>query len=148
MSQIDPLLIQTYAALGTLVVTIVGLALVIIQLRQLGQSVHGAAHAAMYEQGAAFRAHLVSFPHLRRFFFERARIEPEEEDYARVITIAEQFLNQLEQIAVTMDSLGRQNRAKLESFIKDALDKSPLLKRHLAENRARYSEALLAYLSP
>ena len=147
MSQTDPVLLQTYAAFGSLAVTVAGLALVIVQLHQLGLSMRSAAHAAMFEQGSVFRTHLVAYPHLRRFFFERASIEPGDGDYDRVITIAELFLNHLEQISVTIASLGRDNRAALESFIKDALDKSPMMKQHLAAHRSRYSRALIRFIS-
>lgn len=147
MSQFDPALWQTYAAFGGLAVTVVGLALVIMQLRQVELSLRSSAHAALYEQASSFRTHLVAYPHLRRFFFEGASIEPSDADYDRVITIAELFLNHLEQIAVTIKSLGRDNRAALESFIKDALDKSPMMKQHLAANRSRYSPALIRYIS-
>lgn len=146
MTQMDSALVESYVALGTLGVTVVGLALVIVQLHQLGTSVRSAAHAAIYAQGAAFRVHLVEFPHLRRFFFDGATIAPGDEHYERALTIAELFLNHLEQIAVTIDSFGRRNRAPLEAYITNALSTSPLMKGHLAEHRARYSPALLRFV--
>lgn len=132
-------MLEAYAAHG-------GIVFVILQLRNLEQSVRSAAHSAVYAQGADFRGHLVAYPELRRYFFDGAAIERGHPDYERALTIAELYLNQLEQITVTADSLGRANRMSLDQFIGVALSKSPVMRRRLADNPEYYSHALLGYL--
>jgi hypothetical protein len=101
----------------------------------------------MYAQGASFRAHLVAYPHLRKYFFDGVEISPDHEDYDRVVTIAELFLNHLEHIAVMADSFGQENRQSLERFCRNAFVNAPILERRLAENPAAYSHALHPFLA-
>jgi len=145
MASTDPAMLQAYAAFGGVAVALIGLIFVILQLKGLEQSVRLGAHTAMYGQGADFRGHLVAYPHLRKYFFDGAAIEADHEDYERVLTLAELYLNYLEHVAVTVDSFGERNKPALEGFIKDALAKSPILKRRLAEHPAAYNQALLSY---
>lgn len=142
----DAASLQAYAALGGVVIALIGLVFVILQLRGLEQSVRIGAHTAMYGQAAEFRAQLVAYPHLRKYFFDGVAIEAGHEDYDRAVTIAELYLNYLEHIAVTLDSFGAKNRAALDGFIRSALAKSPLLKQRLADNPAGYNQMLLGYL--
>jgi hypothetical protein len=138
-------MVQLMVSVLGLMIAGVGLPLLYVQLRDVKRSVRGGVHAATYAQAADFRAHLVAHPHLRPYFFEAKEIAPDHADYNRVVTIAEIFLNYLEHVTVLEDSYTRQDRAALDRFTKHALAQSPILKRHLNENRAAYADALLRY---
>lgn len=129
-----------------LVIAIVGIPLLYFQLRDLRHSSQIAAHSATYEQAAAFRAHLVAYPHLRRYFFDGQVLPPDSPDRDRAISIAETFLNYLEYIAVLKDNFGKDNDPALEAFIRTALAGSPLLRGHLAAHPTLYSHKLLRFL--
>ena len=129
-----------------LLIAAIGLPLLYMQLRGLQKSILTATHAAMYHQAAEFRAHLIQYPHLRKYFFDGWEIGPEHEDYGRVVTLAEIFLNYLEHIAVLGDSFGMKNRPALDRFSQVAFEKSPILRQHLARNEASYSDALNRFL--
>lgn len=137
--------LQAYATVAGLALAIVGLPIVILQIRALQRSVRSGAHASIYEQAANFRGHLVDHPHLRKYIFDGVEIEPHHAEYDRVVTIAEVFLNQLEHIAVMGDSFGRRNRPYLERFVRHALANGPVLRRRLAENPAAYSAFLVEW---
>jgi hypothetical protein len=139
----NPESLQAYASLAGLAVTVVGIPFLILQIRDLQRSVRSGAHASMYAQGADFRAHLVAYPHLRKYFFDGVDVDPDNEEHDRILTIAELFLNHLEHIAVMIDSFGHENREALERFVRTALDRSPIMQRRLTENRVAYSHALL-----
>jgi len=134
--------LQVYVSIGGLLLALVGVPLLFVQLRDVKRSVQSAAHAALYSQGADLRSHLVEYPHLRKYFFDGAEITADHEDFDRVVTVAELFLNHLEHIAVLGDSFGKENRPALERFCRVALDRSPVLRNHLAGNRAAYSDSL------
>jgi len=140
-------MLQVYVSIGGLILAMVGIPLLFVQLRDVKRSVQSAAHAALYTQGADLRAHLVQYPHLRKYFFEGVEITPEDAEFDRVVTIAELFLNHLEHIAVLGDSFGRQNRPALERFARLALERSPVMRAHLAGNPSAYSESLLRLVS-
>lgn len=139
---------QAVAAIGTMLAAVVGLYFLVVELRALQRSVQGGAHAAIYAQAADFRAHLVERPHLRKYFFDGAPVEPDHPEHDRIVTIAELFLNYLEYIAVMGDSFGRGNREALDRFARTALERSPVLRERLQANPASYSEALRRYLNP
>jgi hypothetical protein len=134
--------LQVYIALAGLGLAFVGLPLLYVQLRGVTRSVQSGAHAALYSQGADFRAHLVEYPHLRKYFFDGADIDEDDGEFDRVVTIAELFLNHLEHIAVLGDTFGNRNRPALDRFCRVALERSPIVRRHLARNRASYSNTL------
>jgi hypothetical protein len=137
---------ELLVSIGGLLIAAVGVPVLYLQLRDVQRSLRIATHAAMYEQAAEFRAHLVEHPELRRHFFDGVAIEPGDADYDRVVTIAEIALNYLEHIAVMGDSFGDENRPALERFTRVSLERSPILRQHLARNRSSYSDALLRYL--
>jgi hypothetical protein len=136
--------LQTFVSLGGLILAVVGLPTLFIQIRELQRSVQSQVHAASYVQAAEFRAHLIAYPQLRKYFFDGAEIAPGHAEYDRTVTIAESYLNYLEHIAVMADSFGRRNRTALDRFCRNALAHGPILRRRLEENPAGYSDALLA----
>ena len=135
-------MLQVIVSVGGLILAAVGLPLLYLQLRGVQRSLRSTAHAAIYQQAADFRTHLVQYPHLRKYFFDNAEIAPEHEDYDRVVTMAELFLNYLEHIAVLGESFGRENRPALDRFSQAAFERSPILRQHLAENQVSYAAAL------
>lgn len=137
---------QLLISLIGVVIAIVGIPLLYFQLRDLRHSSQIAAHSATYEQAAAFRTHLVEYPHLRKFFFGGEILTADNPDYDRAISIAETFLNSLEYIAVLKDTFGKENDPALESFIRATLEGSPLLRHHLANHPELYSGKLLRFL--
>ena len=138
--------LQLTFSIAGLLIAAIGLPLIYKQLRGLQKSILTATPAAMYQQAAEFRAHLIQYPHLRKYFFDGWEIAPEDEEYSRVITLAEIFLNYLEHIAVLGDSFGMQNRPALDRFSQVAFEKSPILRQHLTRNQASYSDTLHRFL--
>ena len=138
--------LQAYVSLAGLILAIVGLPILILQIRAIQRSIRSGAHAAIYAQAADFRSHLVDHPHLRKYFFDGVEIEPDHPEYDRVVTIAELFLNEIEHITVMGDTFGSANRPALERFARHALDASPIMRRRLKENRAAYSDVFDRFL--
>ena len=93
-------------SLAGLILAIVGLPILILQIRAIQRSIRSGAHAAIYAQAADFRSHLVDHPHLRKYFFDGVEIEPDHPEYDRVVTIAELFLNEIEHITVMATASG------------------------------------------
>jgi len=136
---------QLFISLCGLVIAIIGIPLLYFQLRDLRNSSQVAAHSATYEQAAAFRAHLVEHPHLRKYFFDGVALPADSPDYDRAVSIAEVFLNYLEYIAVLRDNFGKENDQALASFVLAALDGSPLMSHHLATHPRLYSDKLVRF---
>ena len=143
----SPDALQVYISLAGLLLGAVGVPLLYVQLRDVKRSVQAGAHAAIYAQASDIRAHLIDHPHLRRYFFDGEAIERGHEEYDRVLTIAELFLNYLEHISVMEDAFGDANRESLDRFCQSMLDSSPILRERLADGRALYSESLVRRLA-
>lgn len=125
-----------------ILVTAIGIPILYLQLRDLKASLRSSTHASIYTQAEAIRGHLIQYPELRKYFFDNVAILPTDKDYSRVVSIAEVYLNYLEQIAVLKNSFGKENLDSLRLFTTAALEKSPILKQHLNENKNLYSKAL------
>jgi hypothetical protein len=138
-------MLQALISGAGLLLALVGLPILIVQLRELQRSVRGGAHAAIYAQASEFRAHLVEHPRLRKYLFDGAEITPDHpdgEEYDRVLSLAELYLNYLEHVTVMADSFGKGNRPVLDRFVTSALAASPVMRRRLSEQRDFYSPAL------
>lgn len=129
-------------SIGGLLIAAIGLPLLYFQLRGVQQTLQSTTHAAIYEQAADFRGYLIQYPHLRKYFFDNEEIESDNEEYNRVLSIAEIYLNYLEQIAVLQNSFGKENIVSLTRFVNSAFDKSPILRKLLSQNATFYSKAL------
>jgi hypothetical protein len=88
-------MLQIFLSIGGFLIAAVGVPLVYFQHRDVGRSVRATTHASLYDQAAGFRSYFIEHPHLRKYFFSCSEIAIEHEDYDRVITIAEIFLNYL-----------------------------------------------------
>lgn len=100
MSGMDPETIGVAVDISGLAITLAGFVFVIVQIRRLGQSIRTTAHAAIYSQAADLRTHLMTYPELRKYFFDGANIEIGHPDYDRAATLSELFLNYLEHLSV------------------------------------------------
>lgn len=141
-----PAVLEVYISTLALVLAAIGLPLLYVQLRDVKRSMRAGAHAAIYSQASDVRGHLVEYPNLRRYFFDGAEIEPDHDEYARVVTIAELFLNYLEHMAVMQDAFGEANRPSLDRFCDEMLSSSPILRQRLADGRSLYSQVLVQRL--
>lgn len=135
-------MIQILLTVINVLIAAIGIPILYLQLRDLKASVRSTAHASIYSQAEALRGYLVQYPHLRTYFFDNEKIVFENEEYNRVVSIAEVYLNYLEQIAILQNSLGKDNIVSLKRFIIAAFEKSPILREHLNNNAPFYSDAL------
>ena len=138
--------IQTWIQLGGLLTTLLGFLFVIVQVRQLGQSVRASAHAAIYSQAADFRGHLMTYPELRRYFFDGIEANPNHPDYSRILTLAEMLLNYLEHLSIEKSNFASHDGNAWRIFIRQSLEACPTAKQRLAENPDAYSPHLRSAL--
>ncbi|MEZ4803489.1 MAG: cupin domain-containing protein [Gelidibacter sp.] len=125
-----------------ILVTAIGIPILYLQLRDLKASLQSSTHASIYTQAEAIRGYLIQYPELRKYFFDSVSILPSDKEYSRVVSIAEVYLNYLEQIAVLKKSFGKENLDALRIFTLTALEKSPILRQHLKNNANLYSSSL------
>ena len=135
-------MLQTILSILSVLIAAVGIPILYLQLKDVKATVRSSAHSAIYNQAENLRGYLIEYPHLRKYFFNNEKIKPEKPEYDRVLSIAEIYLNYLEQIAVLKDNFGKENQSSLNSFVAHAFRKSPILRQHLNDNAPPYSATL------
>lgn len=143
----EQLTIETWIQLGGLLTTVIGFLFVIVQVRQLGQSVRASAHAAIYSQASDFRGYMVRYPDLRRFFFDGIEIKPNHPEYSRVLTLSELLLNYLEHLKIEKSNFASHDGNAWRNYIQQALEACPTAKQRLKDNPLAYSPQLVAMVS-
>ncbi len=131
---------QNIISLIGICLTLAGIVVVVLQLRQIQTSIQSTSHSAVYEHGAEFRANLIQYPHLRKHFFEGVPASPNDNEIDRLATIAESYLNYLEHLFLVQEGLGSKNRASVDDFLRFALRESPLAQEMMARRTCAYSE--------
>ena len=76
-----------------ILITAIGIPILYLQLRDLKVSIKNSTHAAIYNQSESLRGYLIEYPELRKYFFDGEPIDATNENYDRVVSIAEVYLN-------------------------------------------------------
>jgi hypothetical protein len=136
-----------------LLVTIFGFWLVISQLRLVRkeadaviQSMEFTNESELYDQNADVRKIFLEHPDLRPFFFEGRKIPSTHEKFAIAVTIAELFLNYLEQLTSKSKNLPV-SQAWHEEFLKNIFESSPLMREILDQRPERYAPDFRGYVT-
>ncbi|MDX1626023.1 MAG: hypothetical protein R3323_05875 [Wenzhouxiangellaceae bacterium] len=139
----DPETLRTTGLFAGLALQLIGLVVVIVQLRRVNASIRVSAQASLYQQSSSVRSALIEYPSLRRYFYEGRNIDPESEDYHRVRTIAEEFLNYLEHLVIQRGSLRDDEFSAWNRFVYRTISSSPVMREILDENPDLYSRDLV-----
>lgn len=133
---------QAVVTTAGVIIAYVGLRNVYRQLKGLRMSVRREVESRLYSQNAHARELLVQYPDLRKYIFGGVPIAAEHEDYERVRSIAEIYLNYLEHLMVEQESLEIDNLETWKSTATDVLSRSPIMQKNLCEHPAWYAKAL------
>jgi hypothetical protein len=103
MSSLEEL--KTVGLIVGILLQLAGFAVLIHQLTQLNKSMRVSAQTALYREPSAIRSILVERPARRKYLSDRQSVDPESEDYERAQTVAEMFLDDLEQVMIQQENL-------------------------------------------
>lgn len=135
--------LKTMGLLAGIFLQLIGLIIVIIQLKNVNTSIRVSAQAALYQQSSSVRSALIEHPSLRKYFFDGEKIGAESGEYDRVKTIAEMFLNYLEHLVIKQESLRAADFSAWNKFVYRTISASPIMQEILKEKPEFYSEDLL-----
>lgn len=135
--------LKTIVLLAGIFLQLVGLVVVIYQLKKVNTSIRVAAQAALYQQSSSVRSLLVERPALRRYFFDGERADVDSEEYDRIKTIAEMFLNYLEHLVIQQESLRKADFAAWSAFVYRTISASPIMQELLYAEPRIYSKDLV-----
>lgn len=135
--------LKTVVLLVGILLQLIALVAVICQLKKVNISIRVSAQSALYQQSANVRSALIEHPSLRKYFFDGENIEPHSEQYDRVKTIAEMFLNYLEHLVIQQESLRKTEFSAWRKFVYRSISASPIMQQILKEKPEFYSNELL-----
>lgn len=139
---------QPIAALGGLVVSLIGFIFVAYQIWQIQKSLRTSSLAALNQQLHEIRTILVEYPELRAYFCDGKPCEPNAPDYARVVTIAEMYLNHLEHFAVNHKVFRREDGKAWGNYVSHMLESSPVMRSIVNARPYLYSPDFLRFMKP
>jgi len=135
--------LKTIGLLVGILLQLVGLVVVIFQLKKVNTSIRVSAQAALYQQSSTVRSTLIEHPALRKYFFDGAKISSDSGEYDRVKTIGEMFLNYLEHLVIQEESLRQTDFSAWNNFVYSTISASPIMQAILDEKPECYSRDLL-----
>jgi hypothetical protein len=124
------------------VISLAGFAVVIYQLWQLQNATHGETHSRLYGEDYEAVRLFIDHPELRPYFYNDVEPNPASPDYTRALTAAELYAVHFEHILMQMNNLPEDIRKPWRDYIKGMYARSPIVRRHLQENRDWYSTDL------
>ncbi|MCS6844323.1 MAG: hypothetical protein NZ528_08385 [Caldilineales bacterium] len=138
--------LQATGAIGALIISTVGFAVLIYQVRQLERSIRGNVNESLYNQNLEFLRVLTNNPDLRPYFYENRDVTVEDPKYYQVMSLAEILASFLELIALQKSDIPKHVWVHWLSYIQDMYRSSPVLRQHFRDNKSWYSRDILTLL--
>ncbi len=111
----------------------VGFYIVYKQLNKLNVALQSEAQSELYSQSGVVRKLIVQYPELRKYFFNEGKDgikiqkENNEDEYARVRTLAELYLNYFEHFVIQSQNLREKDWNAWKNTLLDIYDGSPII---------------------
>jgi hypothetical protein len=144
MSEPWPNVVQAIAAVGGLVVAIIGFWALIAQLRQVHRSLESEAHSKLYSEDFAWCDNLLQNPELRPYFRERKPIDQNDPLFGQADELAGLLCVHFEHILLQLENLPPHIGPRWLDYIRGVIAQSPITQSHLASNPSWYSPMLLS----
>jgi hypothetical protein len=138
--------LQSLASVGGLAIAAIGFWFVIAQLRQVRISIESDTHSKLYAQEFEYTKILFEHPEFQKYFRASAEIRTDHPNHAQVEQLAELFCTHFEHVLLQMENLPEHIRPRWLDYMCSIFSTSPILRKHLQDNRQWYSEKLRAVL--
>ena len=123
-------------------VAVVGFGAVIYQLRQVERSVRSATRWSIYDLAARFKQNLVDDPELRPYFHAGKEIAKDDENFDKVMALADLYCLYLEKVATQGEGISEKNREAWGEYVREVYEKCPAVRAHLEGKENWYSREL------
>lgn len=124
---------ESVATIVSAVVAVVGVFIIVMQLKNLDQDVKGNTRTGIYEMAARIKEAFLERPHIRPYFFDGAEISADDEHYAEAMAMADYFCLYLEVISTQQSTVAACDRKAWCRYAHDLYQRSPLIRGYLAD---------------
>lgn len=135
-------ILQAIGSVGGLVVAVLGFAVVIIQLHQVGKSVESETHSKLYALDFECTRFIIDRPELYKYFRNNVDIQEDDPNYVRAEEIAGLLCTHMEHVLLQMTNLPKDITPCWLDYIRGIYSTSPILRTHLRKNQEWYSPRL------
>lgn len=129
------------AAVGS-TAALIGLAAVIVQLRNLAEGLRSSARRATYDIGVQIKLTLIEYPHLRPFFFDNIPAPPDHPDASRIASLAELYCIYFQEIVEQSRNVSPPNRTAWGALVRSMYQSSPPIRGQFERRLSWYSAEL------
>ncbi len=134
------------AAVGSLVVTAVGLYAVYIQIKKVREAVWGETNGRLCDQSLELLRFLAEKPETYDYFYGGKELEEDHPNRVFILYASEAIANFLEHLALQRGNLPGQQWDTWRRFIRSTYDGSPAVRDFFKRHREWYSDELLSIL--
>lgn len=131
---------QAVAAIAGVIVALLGFLAILYQFRQLDLDLKSNTRGSIYEMAATVKQVFIDHPELMPYFFEDKEISKSDDQYQRVIAVADLYCLYLEQIATQSESISAENRLSWLKYAAGIYRGSFVIRSYLNDKRDWYSK--------
>ncbi len=121
-------------------VAVIGFGAVVYQLQQVERSVRSATRWSIYDLAGRIKQNLIDCPELKPYFDDNKKISEDEDNYLKVMAMADYYCLYLEKIATQGEGLSKENVIAWNEYIRGAYNNSHVIREHLDNNKQWYSK--------
>jgi hypothetical protein len=120
-------------------VAVIGFGAVIYQLGQVERSVRSATRWSIYDLAARVKQSIIDNPELRPYFHDGKNITTDDDNYDKVMAVADLFCLYLEKIATQGEGVSNKNRKAWGEYVRGVYNSCPAIQLHLKGKESWYS---------
>ena len=121
-------------------VTVIGFGAVVYQLGQVERSVRSATRSSIYDLAARVKQNIIDNPELRPYFHESKVLTDDDENYEKVMALADLFCLYLENIATQGEGISAKNRKAWGEYVRGVYKNCPAIQSQLKGKEYWYSK--------
>jgi hypothetical protein len=131
--------VQAIAAIGSVLIAVVGFGILIFQIKQLERAIRGDTQSGLYTQTLEIMKFIADNPEIRPYFYEGKELRPEDTSYNLILTATEIVADFFEHVVLQKANLPDEVWQKWCFQIQKTYSNSPVLQEYYATNRLAYS---------
>lgn len=121
-------------------VAVIGFGAVIYQLRQVERSVRSAARWSIYDLAGRIKQNLIDDPELKPYFDDNKKIDSSDDNYQKVMAMADFYCLYLEKIATQGEGLSKENVIAWNIYVRNVYTRSYAIRHYLEDKKTWYSK--------
>jgi hypothetical protein len=130
--------VQAWAQIGTLAVAVMGIAFVLLQIKQVNKTMRATANDRLANESLLIMRYLSDNSGLYDYFYNGKMPEPQREDDEKLKYATEMIANYIEHITLQTAELDKSMQSAWMNYIKDLYTNSPVIRRHLTRYNTWY----------